>query len=81
MSERVDASVLDEGIARKGYTLDFVGAGVTVTSSANKQTVSIPGGGSDPWTTLILASDFTTTSNTAVDITGLGFAPVASTKF
>jgi hypothetical protein len=45
MSERISAGVLDEGIAQGGAVLDFVGAGVTVTASANKQTVSIPGGG------------------------------------
>ena len=40
-----------------------------------------PAGGSDPWVYLTLASDFTTTSATAVDVTGLGFAPVANTKY
>lgn len=45
MSERISAGVLDEGVAIAGAVLDFVGAGVTVTASANKQTVSIPGGG------------------------------------
>jgi hypothetical protein len=39
------------------------------------------GGGSDPWIYLTLASDFTTTSATAVDVTGLGFAPVANVKY
>lgn len=39
------------------------------------------GGGSDPWTYLTLASDFTTMSATAVDVTGLGFAPAANTKY
>lgn len=40
-----------------------------------------PGGGSDPWTYAVLASDFTTTSATAVDVTGLAFTPAASTKY
>lgn len=40
-----------------------------------------PGGGSDPWIYVILASDFTTTSATAVDVTGLAFTPAASTKY
>lgn len=35
----------------------------------------------DPWTVLSLASDFTTTSATAVDVTGLGFTPSASTRY
>lgn len=36
------------------------------------------GGGSDPWTYLKLASDFTTSSATAVDVTGLAFTPAAN---
>lgn len=37
-------------------------------------------GGSDPWTVLALAADFTTGSATAVDV-GLGFTPVANTRY
>lgn len=40
-----------------------------------------PGGGSDPWIYAVLASDFTTTSGTAVDVTGLAFTPSANTKY
>ena len=40
-----------------------------------------PGGGSDPWTYVTLAADFTTTSATAVDVTGLAFTPAANTKY
>ena len=40
-----------------------------------------PGGGSDPWTYLRLTVDFTTTSSTAVDITGLAFTPAANTRY
>lgn len=36
---------------------------------------------SDPWTTVHMASDFTTTSTTAVDVTGLTFTPVANTTY
>lgn len=39
------------------------------------------GGGSDPWTYLRLASDFTTTSSTAVDVTGFGFTPAANQRY
>lgn len=35
----------------------------------------------DPWTYVKLASDFTTTSSTAVDITGLAFTPAANTSY
>ena len=40
-----------------------------------------PGGGADPWTYATLASDFTTTSATAVDVAGLAFTPAAGTKY
>lgn len=39
------------------------------------------GGGSDPWTYIKLASDFTTSSATAVDVTGLAFTPAANTSY
>jgi hypothetical protein len=41
------------------------------------------GGGSDPWTYLTVnsGSDFSTTSATAVDVTGLAFTPSASTEY
>ena len=41
----------------------------------------LPSSGSDPWTVLSLSSDFTTTSATAVDVTGMGFTPSANTKY
>lgn len=39
------------------------------------------GGGSDPWTVIRLASDFTTTSGTAVAVTGLSFTPAANKQY
>lgn len=36
------------------------------------------GSGSDPWTYVRLSSDFTTSSATAVDVTGLAFTPAAN---
>lgn len=39
------------------------------------------GGGADPWTYIRLASDFVTSSATAVDVTGLGFTPAANTDY
>jgi hypothetical protein len=38
-------------------------------------------GGSDPWNYIKLASDFTTTSTTAVAVTGLAFTPAANTSY
>jgi hypothetical protein len=42
-----------------------------------------PAGGSDPWTILNVngGADFTTSSASAVDVTGLSFAPAANTKY
>lgn len=44
-------------------------------------TLQTPGGGSDPWTYLRLTSDFTTTSATAVNVTGLAFTPTANQRY
>ena len=38
-------------------------------------------GGSDPWTHIVLASDFTTTSATAVNVTGLTITPTANLRY
>lgn len=62
----------------------------TVTSPATNQVLAwngtnwvnqAAGGGSDPWTYVKLASVFTTSSATAVDVTGMGFTPAASTSY
>jgi hypothetical protein len=39
------------------------------------------GTGADPWTYIKLANDFTTSSATAVDITGLAFTPAANLQY
>ena len=39
------------------------------------------GGGSDPWTYIKLAADFTTSSASAVDVTGLAFTPLLNTQY
>ena len=64
--------------------LNCVGAGITCTRSAATGTFTVAGGGgADPWTYLQVnaGADFTTTSATAVDVTGLSFTPAASTKY
>lgn len=38
-------------------------------------------GGSDPWTYIVLANDFTTSSTTNQDVTGMGFTPDANTRY
>lgn len=38
-------------------------------------------GGADPWTYVVLAVDFTTSSASAVDVTGLAFTPAALTRY
>jgi len=44
-------------------------------------TWATPVGGSDPWTYIRLTSDFTTTSATAVDVTGMAFTPSSNTRY
>lgn len=44
-------------------------------------TWATPSGGADPWTYIKLPSDFTTSSATAVDVTGLAFTPAANTQY
>jgi hypothetical protein len=55
--------------------------GGTTTFLRADGTFATPSGGSDPWTILKLAADFSTTSATAVDVTGLGFTPSANTSY
>ena len=55
--------------------------GGTTTFLRADGTFAAPGGGSDPWTYLRLTSDFTTTSNTAQNVTGLSFTPAANTRY
>ena len=41
----------------------------------------VAGGGSDPWVYVKLAVDFTTSSASAVDVTGLAFTPLLNTQY
>lgn len=82
MSEKIAVGILDEGIARSGLVQDFTGAGVTVTSAAGKQTISIPGGGGGGGPTLVRKTADQTINGTAFqDITDLSFAIVANTTY
>ena len=63
---------------------DVVGAMVTAAGGSYDDTagtIALPGGGSDPWTYVKLASDFVTSSSTAVDVTGMTFTPAANTDY
>ena len=82
MSEKVFAGVLDEGVARLGLVMDFVGGGVTVTSTGGKQTVSIPGGGGGSGPTLVRkTADQTISATTYQDIGDLSFALATDTTY
>ena len=63
---------------------------VVITTPSTDQIIKYDGanwvngvatGGSDPWTYIKLSSDFTTSSATAVAITGLFFTPVANIRY
>lgn len=63
---------------------DIVGAMVAAAGGSYNDaagTITLPGGGSDPWTYIKLSSDFVTSSATAVDITGMAFTPSANTQY
>ena len=45
------------------------------------QTWAAPSGGSDPWTNVILGSDFTISTTSNNNVTGLNFTPSASTTY
>jgi hypothetical protein len=51
------------------------------TTTVSRAPLPTGGGGSDPWTYLKLGNNFTTSSATAVDLTGLGFAPAVNTTY
>ena len=60
---------------------DHTFPGGTSTFLRADGTFAAPSGGSDPWTYLRTTSDFTTSSATAVDVTGLAFAPSANERY
>lgn len=49
--------------------------------AGNTLTYTATGSGADAWTYVRLGSDFTTTSATAVDITGMAFTPAANKRY
>lgn len=71
VDDRVASLVSPAGNLTENY--DDAGNLLTLTATS--------GGGADPWTYIKLASDFVTSSATAVDVTGLGFTPSASQTY
>lgn len=55
--------------------------GETTTFLRADGTFANPGGGVDPWTHTTLAGDFSTSSGTAVNATGLSFTPGANKRY
>lgn len=70
-------SVSDEGttVLAAASALNFVGSGVSVSDAGGGVAQINVGAGADPWTYLVLGSDFSTTSATPVSVTGLSFTP------
>lgn len=73
-SEAVDDRVASLMVAGTGISL-------TYNDAANTLTVAATGGGTDPWTYIVLGSDFTTSSATAVAITGMAFTPDPNARY
>lgn len=71
--------VRDEGstVTAAAPAINFTGGGVSVTEVGGIPTVVIPGDGAD-WNYLIVASDVTTTSVTAINVPGLSVSPQAN---
>lgn len=73
-----DARLLGRSAGSAGDAQEItVGSGLSLAAGS----LTATGGGADPWTILKLASDFTTSSASAVDVTGLGFTPSANTNY
>jgi len=66
-----------EATANKGEANGYASLG----SDGKVPTAQLPAAGSDPWSYLRLTSDFSTSSATLVDVTGLGFAPAANQRY
>lgn len=63
---------------------DVVGAMVAAAGGSYNDgtgTITLPSGGSDPWTYVKLASDQVTSLATFVDLTGMTFTPSANTDY
>ncbi len=86
---QVAATISDfsESVDDRVATLLVAGAGVTLTynDAANTLTVAASGGGADPWTYVVLPSDFVTNSATAVLVTAggvdLAFIPDINARY
>lgn len=75
-------SDFSEAVDDRVYALLVQGSGITLTYDDAAGTLTIAAsGGSDPWTYVKLASDFNTSSATAVDVTGLAFTPGANKSY
>lgn len=64
--------------SEKGQTNGYASLGADGKVPAGQLPAS---SGSDPWTYIVLGADVTTSSATAVDVTGLAFTPLANTRY
>jgi hypothetical protein len=79
--EEVDNLVTDlaakQSVSEKGQANGYPGLDAT----GKVPSAQLPASGSDPWTYVRLTSDFSTSSATAVDVTGLNFTPAANQRY
>lgn len=61
-------------VEKKNAAYPFLVSGLVEASQ-------LPQSGTDPWTYLTLGGDFSTSSATAVDVTGLAFTPAANLRY
>lgn len=76
-----DITTNDASTSKHGFLQKLPGG--TTTFLRADGSFAAPSGGSDPWTYAFVngGSDFTTSSATAVDATGLAFTPALNTKY
>lgn len=79
-SHNHDAAYSALGHNHSGTYEPAIAAGTGSQFWRGDKTWAVPSGGSDPWTYVRLASDFVTSSATAVDI-GMAFTPAASKRY
>jgi hypothetical protein len=73
-----DVEGLIEALAGKQAAGNYAAAGHTHSAL---DIVGLPSGGSDPWTYIKLASDFSISTTAAGDIPGMAFTPAANTQY
>ena len=75
-------SDFNESVDDRVAALLVAGSGVSLTYNDVSNTLTVSAtGGADPWTYVVLGSDFVTSSATAVAVTGMSFIPNINSRY